>query len=345
LKGFPDPHAQVAMDDLMEALRQRYRRFADRECGEYSALYYKLAHAVANDETLLSFIAGLPDRQPNLFFAAIHYLAGSEQMPSNAAALNTFVCEKWEVLSEVMRSHHTQTNEVGRCAILLPGLPREPLALIEVGASAGLCLMLDKYHYDYGVTRIGDSTSPVNLRCALEVETPLPKELPEVVWRRGLDIDPIDVHDSEKTRWLIACVWSDHIDRRQRLEAAIHLCRKGPPIIQKGDIIDDLPSLVAEAPKDALLVIFHSAVLPYVSPERRPTFCRLLASLSHERDIVWLSNEGPGVIPELDALAPESDRLRFRLGKTRFSRGCVRRELLALGHFHGWDLKWLHSSD
>jgi hypothetical protein len=88
-------------------------------------------------------------------------------------------------------------------------------------------------------------------------------------------------------------------------------------------------------------VIFHSAILPYISPERRAAFARILAKASHSRDIVWLSNEGPRAIPELDALAPHRDRLRFRLGRTRLSNGHATRELLALGHYHGWDLEWV----
>jgi hypothetical protein len=153
------------MEDTLEQLKQRYRRFADDECGEYGALYFKLSHAVALDFEILRFIAQMTDRQPNLFFAAVHYLAGSEKMPLNAAELRVFVRRERDAVAAVMCAHHTQTNEVGRCAVILPALPKGPLALIEVGTSAGLCLMLDKYRYDYGSARIGDPASPVVLRC------------------------------------------------------------------------------------------------------------------------------------------------------------------------------------
>jgi len=331
----------VSKTNIIEELRNRYRRFADVECGEYGALYFKLSHAVASDSEILHFIAEMPDRQPNLFFAAVHYLAGSDKMPLDAAGLSLFVRDNREALAAVMRSHHTQTNEVGRCAVILPGLPSGPLALIEVGTSAGLCLMLDKYRYDYGVTQIGNEASKVVLRCMLETPAPLPKDLPTIVWRRGLDIDPVDVNDAEQVRWLLACVWPDHVERRHRLKAAIEMCQQQPIIIKQGDMVDDLPTLIAEAPNDALLVIFHSAVLPYVPTECRAAFPELLVKASYSRDIVWLSNEGPRAIPELDALAPNRDRLRFLLGRTHFSKGRTHRELLALGHYHGWDLEWL----
>ena len=326
--------------DIIEELKQRYRRFADNECGEYGALYFKLAHAVALDNEILSFIAEMTDQQPNLLFAAVQYLTGPERMPSNAPELSAFVRGSRDVLAAVMRSHHTQTNEVGRCAVILPALPKGPLALIEVGASAGLCLLLDKYHYEYGPTRIGNS-SPVVLRCMPETPVPLPPDLPEIVWRRGLDIDLVDLNDPEKVRWLLACVWPDHVERRRRLEAAIDLCRGKSPVIERGDLVDELPALIEDAPDDATLIIFHSAVFPYVSAERRAAFGEVLAKASHGRDIVWLSNEGPGAIPELEALAPQRNRLRFRLGRTRLSKGRGQPELVALSHYHGWDLEWL----
>ena len=171
-----------------------------------------------------------------------------------------------------MRSHHTQTNEVGRCAALLPAMPAGPLALVEVGASAGLCLMLDRFHYDYGTIEIGDETSPVRLHCALRGDVEPPLALPQIAWRSGLDIEPVDLNDPERARWLMACIWPDHVGRRTRLEAAIRLWKQDAPPVRRGDLIDDFPTLLAEVPLDATLVVFHSAVLPYVSPERRQAF-------------------------------------------------------------------------
>jgi hypothetical protein len=229
---------------MMDELRDRYRRFADVECADYGPLYFKLSHAVAEDNEILSFILESPDRQPNLFLASIHYLAGSANMPRNADELSQFVKVHREALGKVMRSHHTQTNEVGRCAALLPALGPSPVALIEVGASAGLCLMLDRYRYDYGSVLIGSSASPVLIRCELDGQAPLPGNVPSIVWRFGLDIDPIDLQNSENVRWLLACVWPDHPERRQRLQAAISLCRNDPPPMMRGDLVDDLPALI-----------------------------------------------------------------------------------------------------
>jgi hypothetical protein len=328
------------MSDLAD-IKQRYRRFAERECQGYSEVYYGLALAVSDDDAVASFIAEMPVTQPNLFFAAVQFLTGPENMPATGSDLLALVKRRGDEVGDLMRSHRTQTNEVGRCAVLLAALPSGPLAVVEVGASAGLCLLLDRFHYQFGPTRLGPASSPVHLRCAVTGPAPIPPALPQVVWRRGLDASPIDVRDDGATRWLLACVWSDHPERRRRLEGAIELARARPPIVSAGDLVDDLPAVLAEVPGDAQLVVFHSAVLSYVSHDRREAFADILADVSTRRDVVWLSNEGPGVIREVTALAPPMNELRFLLGRTRFTNGRRRDELLALAHPHGADLTWL----
>jgi hypothetical protein len=323
-----------------DAVAERYRRFAERECRGTSETYYRLALAVAEDGEITGFLAGLPDTQPNLFFAAVQLLTGPHHMPANGAGLRTLVTERREELGTILRSRRTQTNEVGRCAVLLPALPPGPLALVEVGASAGLCLLLDRFRYDFGSTQLGDPASPVLVRCAVRGNAPLPSAPPHVVWRRGLDARPIDVHDDDAVRWLLACVWSDHAERRERLRTAIDLARTDPPAVVAGDLVDDLPALLAQAPDGAQLVVFHSAVLSYVAPARRAAFVDVLAETSKRRSIVWLSNEGPGVVAEMTASAPPSTALRFLLGRMRFANGRREDELLADSHPHGAELTW-----
>ena len=322
-------------------IKRRYRQFADTECRGYSDVYHELSRAVSEDDEVIDFIAGMPEIQPNLFFASIQLLTGPDGVPRTGSELRTLVRRRGAEIGEVMRSRHTQTNEVGRCAVLLPALPPGPLALLEVGASAGLCLLLDQFHYELGSTRIGDASSPVHLRCAVSGAVPLPSGVPRVVWRRGLDIDPMDVHDDDAVRWLLACVYPDHGERRRRLEAAIGLARAQRPLVSAGDLVDDLPAVLAEVPDDAQLVVFHSAVLTYVKADRRQAFAGILADASRKRDIIWLSNEPPGVVPEVTAPASAQSELRYLLSRTRFTNGQRRDELLAHAHVHGADLTWL----
>jgi hypothetical protein len=322
-------------------IKRRYRQFADRECRGYSDIYYGLALAVSEDEAVISFIAGMPVVQPNLFLASIQLLTGPDRMPKAGSELREFLKRRGREVADVMRSHRTQTNEVGRCAVLLPALPSGSLALVEVGASAGLCLLLDQFHYEFGSTSIGEASSPVHLRCTVAGPAPLPPAVPQIVWRRGLDANPISVHDDDATRWLLACVWPDHHERRRRLEGALDLARVEPPAVSAGDLVDDLPALLDEVPDDAQLIVFHSAVLTYVSPDRRQAFGETLAAASKRRDIVCLSNEAPGVIRQIAAMAPPLSDLRFLLGRTRFTNGRRHDKLLALAHPHGAELTWL----
>ena len=322
-------------------IKRRYRQFADMECKGYSDVYYGLALAVSEDDEVVGFIAGMPVVQPNLFLASVQLLTGPDGMPRTGSELRAFLKRRGGEVGDVMRSRRTQTNEVGRCAVLFPALPSGPLALVEVGASAGLCLLLDQFHYELGSTAIGEASSPVHLRCAVAGPVPLPAAVPQIVWRRGLDANPINVHDDDAIRWLLACVWPDHRERRRRLEGAIDLARAKPPAVSAGDLVEDLPAVLAEVPDDAQLVVFHSAVLNYVSPDRRQAFADTLAIASKRRDIVWLSNEAPGVIREVAASAPSLSEFRFLLGRTQFTNGHRRDLLLALAHPHGAELTWL----
>ncbi len=195
-----------------------------------------------------------------------------------------------------MLARRTQTNEVGRCAILLPlftALP-QTLALLEVGASAGLCLLVDRYRYDYGRGIIREENSPVLLRCEPRgSSTPVPNHLPEVVCRRGIDLDPVDLRDEHATRWLEALVWPGEGDRLARLRCAIEVTGEDPPRVVKADLRADLREIVADVPRGATLVVFHCAVLAYVPSEDRDTFAAEVARLR----AVWVANEGARVLP------------------------------------------------
>jgi hypothetical protein len=325
----------------VEELARKYRRFAERECKDYSAAYYRLALEVAEDAEVLAFVAQQRVSQPNLLFAAVQYLTGPAFMPLSAAELRKFLRKEGEHVASLMRTRRTQTNEVGRCATLLPALPSSPLALVEVGASAGLCLLIDKYHYDYGFAHLGDAQSPVRIACRAHGEVPVPSTIPNIVWRLGVDLRPLDVRNDDDAKWLLACVWPDHPDRRRRLEAAISLAKEYTPSLVAGDLVADLPALVARAPREAKLVVFHSAVLPYITDEQKHGFARVLMDTSRLRDVVWISNEGYGALPELAKVAPQCSDSSFLLGRTLFSQGCQTDTVLALAHPHGAELMWL----
>jgi hypothetical protein len=140
----------MAGHDAMQATAEKYRRFARLEAAGRSPAYERLALAVAADAAILAFLQGLPPakRQPNLLFAAARWILGS---PAEIGSLRSLVTGRPGELAAVMAARRTQTNEAARCAVLLPALALlpGPLALIEVGASAGLTLLVDRYSYDY----------------------------------------------------------------------------------------------------------------------------------------------------------------------------------------------------
>nr|WP_292408304.1 DUF2332 family protein [Mesorhizobium sp.] len=170
---------------------------------------------------------------------------------------------------------------------LLPVLARlpQPLALLEVGTSAGLCLMPDLYSYDYGrtVLRAPDMASePPIFRCSASETTPLPTAPPHVVWRAGLDLSPNDASDASQVAWLETLVWPEQRARLANLRAALKIAATVKPRVVKGDLRgSDLVRLCSEAPKDATLVVFHPAVLDYVSdPADREAFAEQVMRLS-----------------------------------------------------------------
>jgi hypothetical protein len=319
--------------DPQRSTAENYRVFG-REAHGRSPAYESLAAAVADDDQMLGFLAALPraKRQPNLLFAAARYLLGG---PPDIAALRTLVSRSGTELSQVMLARRTQTNEPARCATLLPELARlpEPLALIEVGASAGLTLLFDRYSYDYDGHRIaGSDPGAPMLRCAVRGPVPLPARLPAIAWRAGLDLNPLDVTRGDDVRWLSCLVWPGESDREARLAAAIAAAHRDPPPVHRGDLLTDLPALAAQAPAEATLVVFHSAVLAYVAPENRERFAGTVRGLR----AVWLSNEAPGAVPGLPLT-------EFREGTFVLGRGG--RTPLAFADGHGAWLHWLDGAD
>lgn len=315
---------------------ENYRRFAAVEARERSPLYEEFAAGVADDLELLAFLDGLPreKRQPNLLFASVRYLAG---LLPGYGAFRATVLDRREEVAAVMLARRTQTNEPARCATLLPALALlpQPLALLEVGASAGLCLLPDRYGYAYGTHSIdGDSGGPV-FPCQARGPVPLPARSPQVVWRAGIDLNPLDVTDPGDTHWLSCLVWPGEGERARRLAAAIEIARKEPPRIVRGDLVEQLAETAAEAPPAAALVVFHSAVLAYLTPARRAEFAEAVRALGAE----WLSNEAPRVLahlPGFPADLPDPDR-----GPAPFLLTRGGREPLAFVDGHGAWIRWL----
>ena len=287
--------------DAAAQLADIYRRFAHREAVSRSPLYAEICEKIADDSELLSLLVQLPleKRQPNLLLAAVKYLHGVCQ---DWTDFLSWTLSHWREVEPVILSRRTQTNEPARCATLLPllALLSPPLALLEVGASAGLCLLPDRYAYDYGGHRVLPTKAVPDaplFHCAANPATPIPARNLKVVWRAGLDLHPLDPADPEDTRWLEALVWPGEGDRARLLRQALALAQRDPPRIVRGDLRHDLPRLAAEAPRDATLVVFHTAVLAYVpDQDDRAGFANTVKTLGAQ----WVSNESAEVFNRPD---------------------------------------------
>jgi hypothetical protein len=261
-------------------------------------------------------------------------------------AFRAFCREYRDALVDLVSTGLVQTNEPRRCTFLLPAFATvahlaggTPLALIEVGASAGFNLLFDRYGYDYGAGRLaGDPAAPVQFTCELRgaVLPPLHAGMPPVATRLGIDLNPIHADDPQATLWLRALVWPEHPQRAVLLQQVLALAQHEPPTLIAGDALAVLPQVMAEAPAHAALCVFHTATLAHLPAEARQRFAALIPELARQRDLFWLSSEGVG------------QRERRPTGQyvtilTAFQNGRRTERQLAYNHQHGVWLEWLDS--
>jgi hypothetical protein len=315
---------------------ERYRAFAEVEARGMSATYETWALGVAEDPGTVALVDELPPakRQPNLVFSAARF-HGAEVAPYEV--FRNWLHADWPAVRATALSHATQTNEAARCALHVPALAGidGPIALLEVGTSAGLCLFPDRYSYRYpGHPRLdpADGPSEVVLDCATDGPVPVPDRLPEVVWRAGIDLNPLDVTRPDDLAWLDALIWPEHDDRRARLRSAARIAATDPPRIIAGDLNERLASLAAEAPADATLVVFHTAVIAYLDEAARARFVDMVRRLPGH----WLSVEARSIVPGIEVRTDvDNDSVDFVLALDGVQ--------LAWAQPHGRALTWVRN--
>jgi len=317
----------------MRSTAEWYLSFAEVEARGQSAVYFDWATGVAGDPGIRELIERMPlqKRQPNLIFAVSRLLGA----PVGAyGPFRDWLVAHFEAVSFEVLGRMTQTNEPLRCASLLPalGLIDGPLALLEVGASAGLCLYPDRYSYRYNGVSVDpvDGPSAVRLVSIVTGPVPIPTELPDVVWRAGIDLSPLSLDSQPDLLWLETLIWPEQDARRARLRAAIAIARLDPPRIVRGDAITRVAALATEAPADATLVVITSGVLVYLTADERRAFAKIVRSLAAH----WVSLEGRGALQAVEAALPESTNPagRFVLA--------LDEKPLALTGPHGQSLDW-----
>lgn len=332
------------------ALAARFRAFADLECAPAgsgmsvnSPTYAFLSRHVATRGGLLALARECRVGQPipNLLFAAVKRLVADEpdtplarfydraptQAPSPALphAFEEFCAAHAEQIIDLVRDRYVQTNEVGRCSHLMPvfGVIAEAtgqdLALIDIGAGAGLNLLWHRFDYRYSDgSSFGSSRSPVRIECESLGEMPrVPAQFPAVSFAVGVDLHPIDLGDDEQYRWLEALIWPEHADRTALLANARKVWLQHPPRVEAGDALRLLSVLAAEAPLDAALCVFHCHALNQFPVEARQSFMSLLKSTAQSRPVFHVSSEGE----RMEVVRMEGDRSTTLLSVSRSAHG------------------------
>ena len=296
----------------MTTTAERYRRFA-RDAASRSRSYSEWARAIADDESCLALIETLPvaDRQPVLVLSAARFSGLAAH-----ADIRAWLTGEWDAVAQIARHRATQTNDPRRTSALLAALQgvSGPIALLEVGASAGLGLLLDRYSHvfvddDGREHRVDPVEGPsmLELTCALGPGVPVPTVMPVISWRAGLERSPLVLDRVDDERWLRTLIWPEERERAAQLDRAIAIAREHPPHLVTGDAVDNLAALAAQAPATATLVVASPAVLVYLSPTDRERFTTAVSELAGH----WVSLDGRRVLPDLeaaaDAIVPGSD--------------------------------------
>ncbi len=318
---------------------------------------------------------------PNLFLAAVHFLLlRGEESPLRACyrslcpdplppddktypLFREFCLEHRREVEALIAERLVQTNEPKRSAALVLGLnevirsvPASRLALVEVGASAGLNLLYEQFSYDFRHGRTaGIAGSPIVIETQLSGEYNRTIQLRTIARKSGIDLNPIPADDPEARAWLRALIWPEHEERRRLQDAALEVARAHPPHLIAGDALELLPEVVGSLPLDASVCVFHSAALAHFTQDGRTRFFALMEALAAQRETAWLSLEGPGLVRGPLQNASPSDgaalarlanahRAFHVLGLTLFPWG-ERRErhdhLLAAVDGHGSWIEWL----
>ena len=230
-----------------------------------------------------------------------------------------------------------QTNEVRRAAVLLPAFlsiaaqTRLPLVLSEVGASAGLNLLWDRFGYRLGATHWGDRTSPVQLAPDWTGPAP-PAATTNVKERAGCDVEPIDPGSDADCLRLLSYVWADQRERMDRTRAALEIACQERVLVEAADAVSWLTKRLARKHEGAAHVVFHTIVWDYLGADRQAALESIIRDAggraAAEAPLAWLRFEPDGDKPAGGAVT-----------LTLWPGGAERR--IARADFHGRWVNWL----
>ena len=371
----------MTVSEERDRIRRLYAHFLTPADAERHPLYAALCERAAHDDAFIDVLLDVPIEQarPNLLLAALHDLAlhnptsdlavhypsaahfaacgQSPDAPSRppllsplphplaAKQISRWMVQHRDKVRSNMEGRSTQTNEVGRNAVLTAGVASaspdgRPIALIDLGCSAGLNLLVDRYRIERsdGVA-LGPVNSPIVITCDV-TGSPMPTRSPPIAWRIGVDLDPPDLEDDDAVRWLLACQWPDDLERFERSRRAMAMWRASSPRpeIVAGDALTVRPEVIARVPPDLQVVVQHSWVLTYLSRDAQERVASMLREIMTHRPLAWLSFEHPRLVPGLGHPAVAGIRISGATNLVLESTPGEAR-VLAQSHPHG---SWVH---
>jgi hypothetical protein len=248
-----------------------------------------------------------------------------------------FVAQHKDAIAPMIATRVTNTNEVGRSALLHPGFRAlasqagTPLHLVEIGPSAGLNLIWDRYGVRY--TKEGEVASGIApdaklvLDCGLQGEAiPPTGPSPTVASRIGLELNPVDLSNPDDLDWLRALIWPDDVARLARLDQAIALSGADRPKIRAGDALALLPDALAEIPQKETACVYHTIAIYQFSAEMKDALEAILTVAGVRRPVHRLSFEYDGT--------------DYAMTLIRYADGAREERTLALAHPHGRWIDW-----
>jgi hypothetical protein len=350
-----------------------FRRIAEAEFAAESPLYDRLARAVAGRPDLFEplFAAPPTQRRALLYFAAVGFvlrtadpghplaawyatLGGTRAATDGdpVAALADFVGTHRADIAALCARKITQTNEVNRAALLRPAwgraaqiataMRRPELAIIELGASAGLLLGTDRYaiRYHQGESERTYGEGSLMIDCDIRGDgwpdhaaTAVP-----VASRTGVDLDPIRPGDADGAHWLHACVWPEHTERDTRLDLALAVVADLAPTLVMADMRSGLRAALADVPDGVTPCVLTSHAIVYLDAHGRGELVRSVAAIGAERDMIVVMNEPSALHSWTDPIPRPDAGVTTHITVVAWRNGTATVEVLAEGDPHG---RWL----
>ncbi|MEM9732743.1 MAG: DUF2332 family protein [Pseudomonadota bacterium] len=289
------------------------------------------------------------DNVPLRLCGGLHAQALTNRAPALAEAYGNakHARPSWDILHRILQEQSDflclwverppQTNEVSRAAALWAGfmtisaLTQKPLALVELGASAGLNLQADRFSYNLGGHLFGDAASAVRLKPEWKGKPPHAAPI-SIMSRAGCDLSPLDPSDDDDALRLTAYVWPDQPERLARLEAALSIARQHPVCVEAKDALVFLEGQLEHADESVCTVIYSTVAWQYLPPQAQDEGAAMIARHGirlRQGALAWLRMEADGNTPgagiDLILNPGHTEQQNIPLGRA---------------HFHGAWVEW-----